>query len=157
MIAFSGDDINKFLWMVRIGQGVYPQHIKERDYFTSKGEYKINSEASETMMNCLMYKLCYYRFYETQDTDHPIDRMRNTEVGRPKFDLNYVDEAFTSEHWIVRIYKLKDPDNLGRDLKRSSLYDRIVKKKLNTGYSNNTQAELPRGPQLYSVVQSQVS
>lgn len=29
---YSGDDINKFLWMVRIGGGVYP-HIKEEDYF----------------------------------------------------------------------------------------------------------------------------
>jgi len=28
----SGDDIGKFLWMVRIGGGVYP-HIKEDDYF----------------------------------------------------------------------------------------------------------------------------
>ena len=29
---YSGDDINKFLWMVRIGGGVYP-HIKEEDYY----------------------------------------------------------------------------------------------------------------------------
>jgi len=29
---YSGDDINKFLWMVRIAGGVYP-HIKEQDYY----------------------------------------------------------------------------------------------------------------------------
>jgi len=29
---YSGDDINKFLWMVRIGGGVFP-HIKEEDYY----------------------------------------------------------------------------------------------------------------------------
>lgn len=29
---YSGDDINKFLWMVRIAGGVYP-HIKEEDYY----------------------------------------------------------------------------------------------------------------------------
>ena len=30
--GYSSDDINKFLWMVRIGGGVYPDHIKEKDY-----------------------------------------------------------------------------------------------------------------------------
>ena len=28
MIGYSGDDINKFLWMVRIAEGEYPQDIK---------------------------------------------------------------------------------------------------------------------------------
>lgn len=37
---YSGDDINKFLWMVRIGGGVYP-HIKEEDYF-GRGQYRID-------------------------------------------------------------------------------------------------------------------
>jgi dolichyl-diphosphooligosaccharide--protein glycosyltransferase len=39
MINYSGDDINKFLWMVRIGGGVYP-HIKEEDYY-GKGTYRL--------------------------------------------------------------------------------------------------------------------
>jgi dolichyl-diphosphooligosaccharide--protein glycosyltransferase len=30
---YSGDDINKFLWMVRIAGGVYP-HIKEEDFYS---------------------------------------------------------------------------------------------------------------------------
>jgi hypothetical protein len=30
--GYSSDDINKFLWMVRIGGGVFPDHIKEKDY-----------------------------------------------------------------------------------------------------------------------------
>lgn len=49
--------------MVRIG-GSTPegQHIKETDYFTKLGEYKVDKEASETMINSFMYKLCYYRF-----------------------------------------------------------------------------------------------
>ena len=32
---YSGDDINKFLWMIRIASGVFP-HIKEDD-FLSRG------------------------------------------------------------------------------------------------------------------------
>ena len=31
----SSDDINKFLWMVRIGGGVYPDHIKEANYLNN--------------------------------------------------------------------------------------------------------------------------
>ena len=28
MIGYSGDDINKFLWMVRIAEGEHPQDIQ---------------------------------------------------------------------------------------------------------------------------------
>jgi hypothetical protein len=34
--GYSSDDINKFLWMVRIGGGVFPQHIQEKNYLTDK-------------------------------------------------------------------------------------------------------------------------
>ena len=34
LIGYSGDDINKFLWMVRIAEGEHPEDIKESDYFT---------------------------------------------------------------------------------------------------------------------------
>lgn len=30
---YSGDDINKFLWIIRIASGVYP-HIKEENYYS---------------------------------------------------------------------------------------------------------------------------
>jgi dolichyl-diphosphooligosaccharide--protein glycosyltransferase len=33
--GYSSDDINKFLWMVRIGGGVYPEHIQESDYLAN--------------------------------------------------------------------------------------------------------------------------
>lgn len=32
MIGYSGDDINKFLWMVRIAEGEHPQDIKVNSY-----------------------------------------------------------------------------------------------------------------------------
>jgi len=69
---YSGDDISKFLWMIRIAgkfflnltllAGVFPQ-IKENNYYNN-GVYRIDSEASPIMKNCLMYKLAYYRFDE---------------------------------------------------------------------------------------------
>ena len=56
-------DINKFLWMVRIGGSTEKgRHIKENDYYTASGEFRIDKEGSSTLLNCLMYKMCYYRF-----------------------------------------------------------------------------------------------
>ncbi len=76
-----------------------------------------------------MYKLCYYRFGEV--ASHGVrgsgyDRARGYEgtalpsinhrfnqmkpiafaVGNKMVDLTYLEEAFTSEHWIVRIYRV---------------------------------------------------
>ena len=62
LIGYSGDDINKFLWMVRISQGVWPDEIQEPNYFTPQGEYRIDDRASATMKNSLMYKMSYYRY-----------------------------------------------------------------------------------------------
>lgn len=61
LIGYSGDDINKFLWMVRIAQGVWPDEIQEPNYFTAKGEYRIDDAAPATMKESLMYKMSYYR------------------------------------------------------------------------------------------------
>ena len=56
-------DINKFLWMVRIGGSTEKgKHIKDEDYYTPQGEFRIDKEGSPTLLNCLMYKLSYYRF-----------------------------------------------------------------------------------------------
>jgi dolichyl-diphosphooligosaccharide--protein glycosyltransferase len=40
-----------------------------------------------------------------------------------------LEEAFTSENWIIRIYKVKDLDNVGRDLASAAAFDRGHKKK----------------------------
>lgn len=54
LLGYSGDDINKFLWMVRIAEGIWPDEVKERDFFTARGEYKVDGQATETMKNSLM-------------------------------------------------------------------------------------------------------
>jgi dolichyl-diphosphooligosaccharide--protein glycosyltransferase len=41
------------------------------------------------------------------------DRVRNCEIGNKDFKLEHIEEAFTSEHWLVRIYKVKKPANRG--------------------------------------------
>ncbi|XP_042042287.1 dolichyl-diphosphooligosaccharide--protein glycosyltransferase subunit STT3A-like [Salvia splendens] len=107
LVGYPSDDINKFLWMVRIGGGVFP-HIKEPDYLRD-GQYRIDSQATPTMLNCLMYKLSYFRFVETDGRG--FDRVRNTEIGKKHFKLTHFEEVFTTHHWMVRIYKLKSPRN----------------------------------------------
>lgn len=54
LLGYSGDDINKFLWMVRIAEGIWPDEVRERDFFTARGEYRIDDEATPTMKNSLM-------------------------------------------------------------------------------------------------------
>ncbi|KAJ4461514.1 putative Dolichyl-diphosphooligosaccharide--protein glycosyltransferase subunit STT3 [Paratrimastix pyriformis] len=112
LTGYASDDINKFLWMVRIGGGVFPR-IKERDYLTSQGEFRVDGQASETTLNTLMYKMCYYRFGEVMTShERPTgwDNVRNCEIGKKDITLNYIDEAYTTEHWIVRIYKVREPE-----------------------------------------------
>lgn len=41
------------------------------------------------------------------------DRVRNTVIGKTDIKLTYFQEVFTSDHWMVRIYKVKDPPNRG--------------------------------------------
>lgn len=113
LTGYSSDDINKFLWMVRIGGSTHPE-IVEKDYFNAQQEYRVDSKGSPKLLDCLMYKLCFYRFGETytQSGRPPgFDRVRNTEIGNKNFDLKYFEEVFTSQRWIVRIYKVKDQEN----------------------------------------------
>lgn len=42
--------------MIRIAEGVWPDEVKEANYF-SRGEYRIDEGATETMKNSLMYKM----------------------------------------------------------------------------------------------------
>ena len=61
-----------------------------------------------------MYKMSYYRFADVKmDPRLPTgyDRARNAEIGVKNIELVHLEEAFTSEHWIVRIYKVKKPAN----------------------------------------------
>jgi len=121
--------------MVRIGGSTDKgSHIIESDYFTPQGEFRVDREGSPILLNCLMYKMCYYRFGQVYTEQggcglrcgfgvmHVVccagkpsgyDRVRNAEIGNKDFELDVLEEAYTTEHWIVRIYKVKDLLNRG--------------------------------------------
>jgi len=111
--GYASDDINKFLWMVRIAGSVDP-NVQERDYLSKRGQYRIDSEGSPTMLNSLMYKISYYGFPQMMtEYGKPTgyDRVRRVEIGNKNIEFKHLEEAFTSEHFIVRIYKVKDSPN----------------------------------------------
>ncbi|KAI1421067.1 glycosyltransferase family 66 protein [Xylaria sp. FL1777] len=129
LLGYSGDDINKFLWMVRIAEGIWPDEVKERDFFTPRGEYKIDADASETMKNSLMYKMSYYNYASLFPAGQAQDRVRGARLPDQSPVLNSLEEAYTSENWIIRIYKVKDLDNVGRDHAAAASFERGHKKK----------------------------
>ncbi|KAJ3112073.1 oligosaccharyl transferase stt3 subunit [Phlyctochytrium bullatum] len=129
-IGYSGDDINKFLWMIRIGEGVYPNDVSERSFFTDRGEYRVDDEATPAMRNSIMYKMSYYRFAELFGPNgQPYDRVRGSPVPRKPIKLHTLEEAFSSENMIVRIYKVKEPDFIGRSLSAASSFGKQKRKK----------------------------
>ncbi|KAL9086735.1 MAG: hypothetical protein Q9159_004030 [Coniocarpon cinnabarinum] len=129
LLGYSGDDINKFLWMVRIAEGIWPDEVKERDFFTPRGEYRVDDEATPTMKNSMMYKMSYSRFPTMFPAGQAADRVRGSRIPDTVPELSTVEEAFTSENWIIRIYKVKDLDNFGRDHPSAMAFDKGNKKR----------------------------
>lgn len=62
------------------------------------------------------------------------DRTRNAVIGNKDFDLTYLEEAYTSEHWLVRIYRVKKPHEFNRPAlkpeERVIPYEEFVSKKV---------------------------
>ncbi|CRG92163.1 dolichyl-diphosphooligosaccharide--protein glycosyltransferase [Talaromyces islandicus] len=132
LLGYSGDDINKFLWMVRIAEGIWPDQVKERDFFTARGEYRVDDQATPTMRNSLMYKMSYYNFHKLFPGGQAQDRVRGSRLPSEGPQLSTLEEAFTSENWIIRIYKVKPLDNVGRDHQSAVAFEKGHKKKKST-------------------------
>jgi dolichyl-diphosphooligosaccharide--protein glycosyltransferase len=109
LARYASDDIAKFLWPIRIANGVYPDKVAESDFIGPRG-YTIDEHATERMKNSVMYKLCYYRAAEVAGGN---DFARGQRIGVPDVKPEYFREAFTSENWIVRIYEVKKRNNRG--------------------------------------------
>ena len=82
-----------------------------------QGEYTVSSTATQTMLDSLMYRLSYYDFGKIRTMrDKPMgfDLVRQMEIGLKDYELKHLDEAFTSQNWLVRIYKVRKPANRGQ-------------------------------------------
>ncbi|EDR29784.1 60S ribosomal protein L35, putative [Entamoeba dispar SAW760] len=106
-LGYSSDDINKFLWMIRIGAGVNPS-LNENNYY-NHGTYTVG-DPSNTFKYSMMYKMCYHNFYKASNGYHSgMDAVRREIIKEQTYFKN-IQEAFTSQHWIVRIYKVNKPN-----------------------------------------------
>ncbi|KAI3857589.1 hypothetical protein MKW98_028853 [Papaver atlanticum] len=78
LVGYPSDDIKKILWIEVCFLTSRSLTISKRD-----GQYRIDNQATPTMLNSLMYKLSYYRFVETDGKNY--DRVRRTETGKEHF------------------------------------------------------------------------
>ena len=60
------------------------------------------------------------------------DRTRNMEIGNKNIKLEHLEEAYTTEHWLVRIYKVKKPSNRVK----VTYADRKIKSSLKRSFSS---------------------
>ena len=73
--------------------------------------------------------MSYYNYNALFPAGQAQDRVRGVRLPAEGPQLNTVEEAFTSENWIIRIYKVKDLDNFGRDHASAVAFDKGNKKK----------------------------
>jgi dolichyl-diphosphooligosaccharide---protein glycosyltransferase len=81
-------------------------------------------------MNSLFrYKMSYHNFATMFPQGQAADRVRGVRLPDEGPVINTIEEAYTTENWIIRIYKVKDLDNIGRDHAAAAAFDRGQKKK----------------------------
>lgn len=84
------------------------------------------------MLTCVTlnrYKMSYYNYQSLFPAGQAADRVRGVRLPQKGPVLNTLEEAYTSENWIIRIYKVKDLDNVGRNHIDAAAFDRGQKKK----------------------------
>lgn len=73
--------------------------------------------------------MSYYNYASLFPPGQAQDRVRGARLPDQSPILNTLEEAYTSENWIIRIYKVKDLDNVGRDHAAAASFERGHKKK----------------------------
>ena len=86
--------------------------------------------------------MSYYNYNTMFPPGQAMDRVRQVRLPDVGPTLDTMEEAFTSENWIIRLYKVKDLDNLGRDHGSAAAFERGQKKK---------KAPKKKGPRLLRV------
>ena len=73
--------------------------------------------------------MSYYNYNSLFPAGQAMDRVRGARLPSEGPQLSTLDEAFTSENWIIRIYKVKDLDIFGRDHASAVAFEKGNKKK----------------------------
>ena len=106
----------------------------------------MDEQAAPAMKNSVLYKMVYHRFAELFGSRPAVDRVRQVKLPKVGPELESlggsdgcvcilanrgpIEEAFTSENWLVRVYQVKEPDFLGRSFKDAIAFDKSANLKL---------------------------
>lgn len=113
---YSGDDINKFLWMPRIAHQTFDNITGEM--YQIPYNHIVGEKMTKNMTTSMMFKFCYnnYKRY----SPHPqvpagFDLTRKTAIPNINdISMSLFTEAFTTKNWIVRIYRVADDPQWNR-------------------------------------------
>ena len=109
---------------------MFTDAVRESKFFTPSGEYRVDDQATPAMRDSLMYKMSYYRLNEIYGGGQAYDRVRGVSMPRNDPSLSVLDEAFSSENYIVRVFKVKPLDNIGRTLKAATAFEQQHRSRL---------------------------
>lgn len=112
-IGMGGDDLDKLPWIIRITEGVFPDAVLESE-FQVNGRYAHHANATLAMKESLAYKLSYYEFNKVLDKSSSgnstlggMDMHRKIRISEEGIELRHLEHAFTTESWILRIFRVK--------------------------------------------------
>lgn len=112
--GYDGDDLNKFMWMPKIANQTF-HNISGSMYQFQPFYPIIGNWMTKNMTTSMMFSLSYHNFkrYDAFPMlPRGLDLTRQVQVPHlEKINLKLFEEAFTSKHWIVRLYRVK-PDPL---------------------------------------------
>lgn len=86
------------------------------------------------------------------------DRVRSAEIGNKDFELDVLEEAYTTEHWLVRIYKVYIlHSNVSVSAPRISITNRKLVLQIENYLQKNGDAGIMKGRLIHTGSQSEVS
>lgn len=79
------------------------------------GDYRVDSHAAPALKESILYKMTYKGIAQLMGPK-AFDRARQVPIVGIDPKLSTLEEAYSTENHMVRIYKVKHPDILGHSL-----------------------------------------
>ena len=73
--------------------------------------------------------MSYYNFNALFGAGQAVDRVRGAKLPSEGPELSTLEEAYTTENWIIRIYKVKEPDSFGRSHADAMAFKKGIRRK----------------------------
>ncbi|SCO72652.1 dolichyl-diphosphooligosaccharide--protein glycosyltransferase subunit STT3, putative [Plasmodium vivax] len=100
----SSDDLNKFLWILKITNQQF-KHVNPLLYYYHDQNHPLGKNATSFMSSSLLYRLSYFNVSNGKVRGY--DYIRKLEVPEVR-GLRYFEEVFTSDVWGFRLYRVRE-------------------------------------------------